>query len=157
MTKSSLLRILKRGEIRRCSNRVKPILTPAHKLKNVQWDMPHIDWRTKKFIDIYLAVHIDEKWFYLKEKCTTFYLSRDEPEPERTGPKHMLKVMSLCAVVRPRFEEYGTCNFNGKLVIWPFTYQKRAQRSSRNRPAGTLETKNLDLMEMFIRSSFSGK
>lgn len=33
----------------------------------------------------------------------------------------------------------------GKIGIWPFTYQKPAERSSWNRFAGTLETKNLSV------------
>ncbi|KAE9233015.1 hypothetical protein PF005_g2491 [Phytophthora fragariae] len=34
--------------------------------------------------------------------------------------------------------------FDGKIGIWDFTKQTEAQRTSKNRPAGTLETKNLD-------------
>ena len=34
--------------------------------------------------------------------------------------------------------------FDGKLGIWPFVYQEAAKRSSKNRPRGTIVTKNIE-------------
>ena len=144
---TTLWNFLKRKEIRRTSNTLKPILTSANKFRRVQWVLSHINPETKRFSDMYSDVHVDEKWFYLSDSCTTFYLAKDEPEPERVGKRktHMLKVMFLCAVARPRFNEAGVCTFDGKLGIWPFIRKEPAKRSSRNRPAGTMETKNLNV------------
>ncbi|KAE8771312.1 hypothetical protein D1007_56834 [Hordeum vulgare] len=53
------------------------------------------------------------------------------------------KVMFLAAVARPRFDGNGTMTFDGKLGIWPFTYQEPAKRKSKNRDVGTMVTKVL--------------
>ena len=121
---------------------MKPILINENKKKRVKWVLARFQSQTKQFSDMYVYVHVDEKWFYLTEKCTTFYLAKHEPEPERMGSKnYMLRVMFLCVVARPRFDEDGSCSFDGKLSIWPFTDQVVAKRSSCNRPSGNLETK----------------
>ncbi|KAE9254423.1 hypothetical protein PF002_g2865 [Phytophthora fragariae] len=52
--------------------------------------------------------------------------------------------MFLAAVARPRYDANRQVLFDGKIGIWDFTKQTEAQRTSKNRPAGTLETKNLD-------------
>ncbi|KAE9348920.1 hypothetical protein PR003_g6164 [Phytophthora rubi] len=52
--------------------------------------------------------------------------------------------MFLAAVARPRYDANIQVLFDGKIGIWDFTKQAEAQRTSKNRPAGTLETKNLD-------------
>jgi hypothetical protein len=46
--------------------------------------------------------------------------------------------MFLAAVARPRFDANGNVIFDGKLGIWPFTYQEAAKRNSKNREAGTM-------------------
>ncbi|CAH9116606.1 unnamed protein product [Cuscuta europaea] len=45
------------------------------------------------------------------------------------------------AVGRPRLRDNGEVLWDGKVRIFPFTYEDTAKRSSKNRPAGTLETK----------------
>jgi len=52
--------------------------------------------------------------------------------------------MFLAAVARPRFDSNKNCTFNGKIGIWPFVFQQEAQRSSKNRPKGALETKCIE-------------
>ncbi|CAH9127198.1 unnamed protein product [Cuscuta epithymum] len=49
--------------------------------------------------------------------------------------------MFLAAVGRPRFGEDGAVLWDGKIGIFPFTYEEKAKRCSKNRPAGTMETK----------------
>lgn len=49
--------------------------------------------------------------------------------------------MFLAAVARPQFDEDNNTIFDGKIGIFPFVYKEPAQRSSKNRVAGTLETK----------------
>ena len=54
---------------------------------------------------------------------------------------HIPTIMFAAAVARPRFDTAKNQWFTGLLGIWPFCKQVRAQRSSRNRAAGTVETK----------------
>ncbi|CAI9281797.1 unnamed protein product [Lactuca saligna] len=49
--------------------------------------------------------------------------------------------MFLAAVARPRFDSSGNKVFSGKIGIYPFTTLEPVKRSSKNRVAGTLETK----------------
>ena len=46
--------------------------------------------------------------------------------------------MFLCAVARPRFDPAGECTFDGKIGLFPFVERAPAQRSSVNRPRGTM-------------------
>ena len=52
--------------------------------------------------------------------------------------------MFLAAVARPRWDVSKNQWFNGKIGIWPFTYQEPAKRSSKNRAAGTMITKCIE-------------
>ena len=62
-----------------------------------------------KFIDMRKILHTDEKWFDLTKKKRTYYLSREETNPERNiQSKNIIgKVMFLCAVARPRRDAHG--------------------------------------------------
>ncbi|DAZ97358.1 TPA: hypothetical protein N0F65_003381 [Lagenidium giganteum] len=53
--------------------------------------------------------------------------------------------MFLCAVAHPRWDDVRDEWFDGKIGIWPFIERVAAKRSSRNRPAGTMETKPLSV------------
>ena len=53
--------------------------------------------------------------------------------------------MILAAVAQPRHDTSRNRNFSGKIGIFPFTRRVRAQRSSRNRCAGELETKTIEV------------
>lgn len=56
----------------------------------------------------------------------------------------ILKVMFLCAVTRPRFDENGDCTFDGKIGLWPsFVEYTQARRASQYRPAGTPITRTI--------------
>ncbi|XP_074289426.1 uncharacterized protein LOC141614577 [Silene latifolia] len=50
----------------------------------------------------------------------------------------------MCAVARPKYAANGDLIFDGKLGIWPFVSQVPAVRNSKNRAAGTLETKCIE-------------
>ena len=65
-------------------------------------------------------------------------------------------VMLCCAVARPpRFDTSRNQQFDSKLGIWPFIYWESAQRSSRNRPAGTLVMKCLSVKNEVIESTLA--
>ncbi|EAZ41197.1 hypothetical protein OsJ_25699 [Oryza sativa Japonica Group] len=98
-----------------------------------------------RFIDMQNIVHIDEKWFNATMKNKTFYLVFNEDEPVRCvqNKNAIDKVMFLSALAKPRYDEEGNCYFDVKIGIWPFVRKEPAQRSSRNRPKGTLVTKSI--------------
>ena len=58
--------------------------------------------------------------------------------------KNLQKVMFLCLVARPRFSD-GICTFNRKIGLWAFVEEMPAIWSSKNRPKGTMELKNISV------------
>ena len=92
-------------------------------------------------------VHVDEKWFYLFQDWQKFYLYDGEPPPVRKVPskRFITKVMFIAAVARLRHNPATNSAFDGKIGLWAFTDKVPAVRSSRNRPAGTLVTKCVEV------------
>ena len=145
--------------IRSHTNAVKPLLTEEgrfarllYAINHLQLNSPdqplfsheHMDPEKIGFFDGWFdQVHIDKKWFFVTMKMLRVYLTEGELGPvQRVQHKeHIEKVMFLSAVARPRFDEDGTCIFDGKIGTWPFVKSVQALRSSVNRPAGTWETK----------------
>ncbi|XP_026378713.1 uncharacterized protein LOC113273165 [Papaver somniferum] len=84
--------------------------------------------------------------FFMTKATENYYLHPEETEPYRTcqSKRYIKKVMFLAAVARPRFDEFGNEVFNGKIGIFPFVIKKAAKRTSKNRPAGTLEDKPIE-------------
>ncbi|EEE59775.1 hypothetical protein OsJ_12279 [Oryza sativa Japonica Group] len=97
---------------------------------------PHTLPNEPKFVDMRNIVHIDEKWFNTTKKTRNFYMVHWEDDLYRPVQNNnsIDKVMFLAAVARPRYNEEGICTFNGK---------EPAQRTSQNRPRGTLVTKTI--------------
>ncbi|CAM9488852.1 unnamed protein product, partial [Ectocarpus sp. 6 AP-2014] len=62
-----------------------------------------------------------------------------------TTTLHVVKVMFLAAVARPRYDSGRNRQFDGKIGIYPFTVQRAAQRNSRNRAAGTMVTHSVEV------------
>ncbi|KAL6882610.1 hypothetical protein ACP4OV_011300 [Aristida adscensionis] len=149
--KPTLHRWFKQGKIRRHSNTLKPYLKDDNKKARLQHCVSMLDAETlqnaPKFMDMKNIVHIDEKWFNTTKKAKKFYMLSEEEDPLRTihNKNYIPKCMLLCAVTPPRYDDRGICYFDGKLGIWPFVRQEPAQRSSRNRPAGTLITKPINV------------
>ncbi|KAH0641978.1 hypothetical protein KY290_033580 [Solanum tuberosum] len=79
------------------------------------------------------------------KKSERYYLlpEEHEPDPYRSckSKNFIPKVMFMAAVARPRFDENGIELFFGKIGIFPFVVKEPAKRNSKNRTAGTLETK----------------
>ena len=98
------------------------------------------------FHHFYDSIHIDEKWFFISEKMLRVYLAPDEVIPERNAQNrdHLIKVMFLCAVARPRFNAAGACTFDGKIGMWPFVEQTFARRRSKNRNRGDPMTRTVN-------------
>lgn len=133
------------------TNALKPNLTETNKLTRFFYAVSHVheirEDDNDKLYDFsafdFNQVHLDEKWFFLTEENLRVYLARGEEAPNRSvkHKSHIIKVMFLCAVARPRYDNNGNCTFDGKIGIWPFIKKVRAQRSSKNRKKGAIESK----------------
>jgi len=64
---------LKLGLIKLSKNSIKPILTPKNKLDRVTYC--HSFVQEQSFVEMLDCVDIDEKWFYLTPKVTSFILN----------------------------------------------------------------------------------
>ncbi|XP_047961430.1 uncharacterized protein LOC125206185 [Salvia hispanica] len=147
VSKMTICRWVKEGQLKPHTSAVKPHLTEVNKLARLKWCLsqlqPNISSAGKvAYNEMRNVVHIDEKWFYLTKSADRYYLLPDEEEPHRSckSKRFITKVM-WCAVSRPHFGPNGETLFDGKLGIFPFTEILPAKRSSKNRPRGTLETK----------------
>jgi hypothetical protein len=141
---SSFFRILQTQSVKRVTSAVRPLLTPANKTARLRFCIGHVN-PDGLFHDMMDKVHIDEKWFYITKTKRNYYVLDNEPLPERQvkSKKFVTKVMFMAALARPRFDRGRRRMFDGKLGIWPFVFQEPAKRNSKNRPKGTLETKNV--------------
>ena len=154
--KSTIQRLVKESEcILPHTNTIKPILTDENKLSRFLYACEQIEGLgdDAKFHDFFKDIHIDEKWFFLSEETLRCYLGLGEKAPERwcKHKSHIIKVMFLCAVARPRYDDEGNCIFDGKIGIWPFVKKVVAKRSSKNREAGTEEVKPVKVTKNVYR------
>jgi hypothetical protein len=130
------------------SNAIKPWLTDENKETRFLYAADEVEKVSSaagieyRFKGVYDTVHLDEKWFFMTEATLRVYLAQEETAPVRAirHKGHIVKVMFLAALARPRFDSDG-CTFDGKIGCWPFVVQRPALRASANRPRGTLETK----------------
>ena len=90
----------------------------------------------------------------MSETTRTFYLGNDEPDTDRSGKSSPFtpNVMFLAALVRTLHDEQGNFIFDGKIGFWPFIEMVAVKRKSRNRPAGTLEMKPVNVIRDVYRS-----
>ncbi|XP_021837498.2 uncharacterized protein [Spinacia oleracea] len=144
---TTLWRMIKRGDVRAHTNPLHPGLQDPNMLQRVKWVLDLLEGdnpQTKRqYQPMFDFVHIDEKWYYLSKKTQRVYLGKHERAKYRSGKssKFIPKVMFTAAVARPRFNAQNECIFDGKLGIFPFTYQEAAKRNSKNREKGTMVTK----------------
>jgi hypothetical protein len=132
---------------------MKPALNEENKKSWLQFCLSMIDLvsafsNVPRFLNMFNAVHIDKKWFFMTKIVQKHYLLTSEEELHRSvkSKRFVVKVMFFVVVVRSRFNEAGEVIFNGKLGIFPFIIKKRVQRSSRSQPVGTLVTKAMILI-----------
>ncbi|XP_026428378.1 uncharacterized protein LOC113324270 [Papaver somniferum] len=155
LSTSTVHRLIKNGNLRPHSNALRPGLTDENKIGRVKFCLKMIDkgmdQSSNSFIDMLDRIHIDEKWFYITRRAQKYYLHAEEEEPLRTckSKNFITKIMFLTAVARPRL------GFDGKIGIWPFVVKEAAKRTSKNRKAGTMETKAMksidkDVMRCFL-------
>ena len=140
---TTLWRRLQEGEMVRHTSFLRPYLTEKNRMVRLDYCLEMIDSDEPRFKDMMDYIHIDEKWFNLTTKSKKYYLLPSEEKPYRAckSTKFITKVMFLAAVARPRWNHSKNQWFDGKLGIWPFVEEVPAQRDSKNRQKGTLETK----------------
>ena len=144
MAKSTMARWLKLMGESYVSFYINPLLSEEHRLNRllfIQAKFKHAGNGVYKFDDQLNRVHVDEKWFYVDrvERKKRILPGEPMPPPNLTRHKsHIDKIMFLSAISAPRFLPDGSF-FDGKIGLFPFVEMKPAQRSSTNRPAGTME------------------
>ena len=77
--RSTIQRAMKLGLLKSSKNSIKPILTPKNKLDRVNYC--HSFVQDNSFVDMVDRVDIDEKWFYLSQKVTSFILVPGDVPP----------------------------------------------------------------------------
>ena len=104
-------------------------------------------------------VDIDEKWFYLFQVNTKYILVPDKKPPHRVcrHKSHIPKAMCLTAVARPRPNPATGVWWDGKTGSWFFVEQVAAVRSLRNQPAGTLETRTVNVTKAMSEEMYINK
>ena len=133
-----------KGLAMRHSNASKPVLTDKNKEDRLAFAMKFVPNERSGIVEpLYDRAHIDEKHFVICEDKASYYLVPEEdPIVRRTKhKKHVTKVMFLACVGRPRTNPNTGEVFDGKIGIYPFVHTVEAKRNSKNRPAGTPETK----------------
>lgn len=99
VSKSTLQRRIKEGELRPHTNAIKPDLTHANKTKRLEFCLSMITRSLPNsnptFHDMFNIVHIDEKWFYISKSSKWYYLVPSKHEPSRTckSKKFITKVL----------------------------------------------------------------
>ena len=142
--RSTLHRALQISAQQRAASSIKPHLTPQNKTQRVMYCRSFVE-DDKYFGDMMDRVDYDEKWFYITQKRTKYIVVPGEVPPLRTckHKSHLIKVMCLTAVARPREIAATGEWWDGKIGMWFFITEYTAQRRSRNRLAGTKETKTV--------------
>ncbi|XP_010689166.1 uncharacterized protein LOC104902922 [Beta vulgaris subsp. vulgaris] len=149
-SKSTVHRMIKRGLIKPHTNSLHPGLKEPNKIERLKWIFQLLMGNTpetmREYYPMYDIVHLDEKWFYLSTKSHGVYLAQNERGRYRaaSSSKFIPKVMFTACVARPRYNSEGVCTFDGKIEIFPFTYQEAAKRTSKNRAKGTMITKVIE-------------
>ena len=150
MTRTTLNRNLPKLGLRAASRFLKPYLTDAGKERRLEWAKRWVregHGGARSIDNMHNVVMVDEKWFYMFKQGQRYYLGAGEELPVHKvkHKSHIQKVMFLAVVGRPRWDTVANRSFDGKIGIFPFTRRVPAQRSSRNRAAGTMETKMVEV------------
>ncbi|XP_021736541.1 uncharacterized protein LOC110703092 [Chenopodium quinoa] len=142
-----LHKLKKKGRLRTHTAANHSALTSNHKVARLKWALGHIHpipaVGNPTFIDMQQDIHIDEKWFYMNPETRRFYLLPKEENPYRCqqSKRYKIKAMFMGVIGKPLYDSNGNMLHDGKFGIFPFIYQQRAKKKSKNRDTGVLETK----------------
>jgi hypothetical protein len=130
--RSTVHRALKLELLKSSQNSIKLILTPKNKVDRIAYC--HSFVREQTFVDMLDRVDIDERWFYLSQKVTSFILVPGEVPPLCLckHKNHIKKAMCLTAMACPRQDPVNGVWWNGKTGTWFFVEQVPAKRMSKD-------------------------
>ncbi|XP_074288027.1 uncharacterized protein LOC141613186 [Silene latifolia] len=140
---------VKQSKLRSHTSALHSSLTDENKFNMLIFSLSKLNYdrisNSLKLEDMGDIVHINEKWFYISQDGTKYFLLSEEVDPSRhcQSKSFITKVMFMAAVSRPIYDTDGNLLFDEKIGIFPFTSQDPAKRRSKNKPAGTLETKSV--------------
>ena len=143
---TTLHRALKIGRLQKSKNSIKLFLMPKNKADRVAYCCRFVE-EDSWFGDMMDLVDINEKWYNITKVVTKYILVPGEVPPHRTcsHKSYIIKAMCLTAMAHPRKNPVTGEWWDGKIGTWFFVRQEPAQRSSKNCPAGTLETKSYNM------------
>ncbi|KAK9756114.1 hypothetical protein RND81_01G074300 [Saponaria officinalis] len=109
-----------------------------------------------KFKNMSPYVHVDEKWFYMTKATQRYYFVNGEDIPYRSckSKRFIVKIMFLAVVARSTYKENGDVLFDGKIDIFPFTFEEPAKRNSKNRAVGTMVTKAIESVNRDVMKEY---
>ncbi|XP_021740242.1 uncharacterized protein LOC110706604 [Chenopodium quinoa] len=148
--KSTIHRLIKRGEVRPHTNALKPKLTPANRLDMIRFILNSIigdsPGSKRVYQPMYKTVHIDKKWFTLSKKTHRLYLEKGERGLHRVMQlaKFIPKFMFQGAVAKPCYNAQKEVILDGKIGIFPFAKKELALRCSKYKKKGEMVTKVID-------------
>ena len=92
-------------------------------------------------------IHLDEKLFYVTTEKEDYYQHNLEEVPVKKGisKRFITRCMFLAVCARPRYDPHSKTFWDGKIGIYPIMELVPAINNSKNRPKGTLETKNVTM------------
>ncbi|XP_021759192.1 uncharacterized protein LOC110724104 [Chenopodium quinoa] len=116
--KTALHRLRQQGRLRTHTSTNHRALTEKHKVARLKWVLSLINHvpaiGDPTFSDMQQWIHLDEKWFYINPETRTFTYFQQK-------------------MIHTRLNNQGG--------LFPFVKYERAKKKSKNRDAGTLETK----------------
>ncbi|XP_021763641.1 uncharacterized protein LOC110728273 [Chenopodium quinoa] len=142
-------RLKKRGRLRVVSASNHPTLSENHKVARLKWVLQHIHPIPSEgdptIMDMQHHIHIEEKWFYLDPETRTFYLTPNEEVPYKAqqSKRFKIKAMFMGMVGKPLYAADEILIHSGKYGLFLFVKHERAKKKSKNREAGTMETKEI--------------
>ncbi|DBA01501.1 TPA: hypothetical protein N0F65_004851 [Lagenidium giganteum] len=155
--KSRIHTLVEEGFLRRARQSTRPLSTQDPMDRRVEFCSSFVHklsdnkYAFSKMNDV---IHIDEKWFFLHKVGHQMYLVTDKADGVQEDPQfqfvqgksHIVKVMFLCAVARPRDD------WDGKIGIWPLVEDYVTQRDNCNRPKGITIQKPVSVDREFSRA-----
>ena len=146
VSKDTLGRMIKEGYVIPTKRTVKPRLSENYKHQRLHFCLDNVG-QDGYFLDMYDCIHIDECWFFVNRKTSTFYITADEDEPYTTvqNKNHLEKLHFLVALARPRYDSGRKKWFDGKIGMWPCATKGEAVRRSYLRPKGTTIWKSFNV------------
>lgn len=143
ISKFTLDNWLKAEEFRAHSLLVKLFFTDDNKHERLKFcltwlDPSIIESDTLTFLPMFDRIHIDEKWFNMTKVACTYYLLRDEEDPNRIAKnkKFITKVMFLCVVAHSRYNCNGIVSSSLTNSEFGLLFRKSQQRLARTRELG---------------------